>query len=142
MILHKKILETCFITWSNQWLQTLKKQKVQGSISSLQKVKSLSGRWFSVRTENVEKLITGNSVERNCIFLSNRKHYRVLSVFKKSYNNWRHERRGDKNDKMKVHLQLLDNYHCRYHAHEIYTYIYSDSKNLGIYIGHALSINK
>ena len=41
------------------------KQKVQGSILSLQKVQSLSVRWFSVRTENVEKLITGNSVERN-----------------------------------------------------------------------------
>ena len=52
------------------------KQKVQGSLSSLQKVQSLSERWFSVRTENVEKLITGNSVERNCIFfVNNGKHY-------------------------------------------------------------------
>ena len=118
---------------SESMTTNFEKHKVQGSISSLQKVQSLSGRWFSVRTENVE---------RNYIFLKNGKHCRVLSVFKKSYNKYRHERRGDKNDEMKVHLQLLENYHCRHHAHERYTYKCEDSKNLGIYIGHALSINK
>ena len=66
----------------------------------------------------LKKNITGNSVERNCIFLKNGKRYRVLSVFKKAYNKWRHERRGIKNDQMKVHLRLLADYHNRYHAHE------------------------
>ena len=121
---------------------TFEKQSVQGSISSLQKVQSLKGRWFSVRKENVEKIITGESVERNCIFVKNAKFYRVLSVFKKTYNKWRHERRGAKNQKMKVHLQLLGKYHMGFHAHETYTYSCVDSNNLGVYIGHALSINK
>ena len=75
------------------------KQRVEGSISSLQKVQSLQGRWFSVHKDNVEKIITGESVERNCIFVKNAKYYRVLSVFKKTYNKWRHERRGEKNEK-------------------------------------------
>ena len=87
------------------------KQKVQGSISSLQKVQSLQGRWFSVRKENVEKIVNGESVERNFMFVKNGKYYRVLSVFKKTYNKWRHEQRGEKNEKMKVHLQLLGKYH-------------------------------
>ena len=34
---------------------SFEKQKVQGSISSLPKVQSLQGRWFSVREENVKK---------------------------------------------------------------------------------------
>ena len=47
---------------------TFEKEKVHGSISSLQKVQSLKGRWFKVSQENVEQLITGSSVERNCIY--------------------------------------------------------------------------
>ena len=47
---------------------TFKKQKVQGSISSLQKVQSLKGYWFEVSIDNVEKIITGDSVKRNCVY--------------------------------------------------------------------------
>ena len=32
-------------------------QKVHGSITSLQKVQSLQGRWFKVRVDDVEKLL-------------------------------------------------------------------------------------
>ena len=116
--------------------------KVQGSISSLQKVQSLKGRWFKVAQENVEQLITGNSVERNCIYKKDGKFYRVLSIFKKSYNKWRHERQGKTTDKMKVHLQVLEDYHFGYHAHENYYYLCDDSCNLGMYLGHAFGINK
>ena len=73
---------------------TMESNKVQGSISSLQKVQSLKGRWFKVAQENVEQLITGNSVERKCIYQKDGKFYRVLSIFKKIYNKWRHERQG------------------------------------------------
>ena len=67
-------------------------QKVHGSITSLQKVQSLQGCWFKVRIDDVEKIITGNSIERNCIYIKDGKFYCVLSIFKKSYNKWRHER--------------------------------------------------
>ena len=46
---------------------TFEKDKVQGSISSVQKVQSLKGRCFKVSTENVEQLRTVNTVERNCL---------------------------------------------------------------------------
>ena len=58
-------------------------QKVHGSITSLQKVQSLQGRWFKVRIDDVEKIITGNSIERNCIYVKDGNFYRVLSIFKK-----------------------------------------------------------
>ena len=37
-------------------------QKAHGSITSQQKVQSLQGRWFKVRIDDVEKIITGISV--------------------------------------------------------------------------------
>ena len=86
-------------------------QKINGSISSLRKVQSLKGRWFKVRLEDVEQIITGNSVERNCIYSKDGKLYCVLRVFKKSYNKWRYERQGDRNEKLKVHLQELEIFH-------------------------------
>ena len=121
---------------------TFEKHSVDGSISSLQKVKSLQGRWFKVNTKNVEAIGTGTLVERNCIFLKNETYYRVMSVFKKSYNKWRHEKKGNLKDKMKVHLQVLDIYHCAYHANEEYQYVCEDSSNLGTYIGHAIGMRK
>lgn len=118
------------------------KQSVEGSITSLQKVQSLQGRWFKVNTKNVEAIGTGTLIERNCIFLKNGKYYRVMSVFKKSYNKWRHERQGNSKERMKVHLQVLDMYHCAYHAGENYQYVCEDSTNLGVYIGHAVGAHK
>ena len=37
---------------------TFEKDKIQGGISSIQKVQSLKGRWFKVSIENVEQLRT------------------------------------------------------------------------------------
>ena len=88
---------------------TFEKHKVQGSITSLQKVQSLKGRWFKVNIDNVEPINKGNYVEQNCIFLKDGKFYRVLSVFKKTYHKWRYERKGKTNEKKKVHLQVLEN---------------------------------
>ena len=65
----------------------------------------------------------------------------MLSVFKKTYNKWRHERRGERKEKMKVHLQELADFHNRFGAHEAYNYVCENSENLGIYLGHALNIN-
>ena len=116
-------------------------RKVHGSITKLQKIQSLEGRWFKVRLEDVEQIITGNSVERNCIYSKDGKFYRVLSVFKKSYNKWRHERQGDRNEKLKVHLQELEIFHDYYQAELTYNYVCEDSTNLGTYLGHAFNIN-
>ena len=62
--------------------------------------------------------------------------YRVLSVFKKSYNKWRLERSGKRNEKLKIHLQLLDEYHFAYNVRKKYKYICVNSKDIGVYIGH------
>ena len=105
-------------------------------------MQSLKGRWFKVSIENVEQLRTVNTVEQNCLYKKGGKYYRVLSIFKKSYNEWRHELIGKKNEKMKVHLQVIKDYHCGYHADEHYHYICEDSFNLGLYLGHALNIRK
>ena len=51
------------------------KDKVQGSISSIQKVQSLKGRWFKVSIENVEQHRTVNTVERNCLYKKDEKYY-------------------------------------------------------------------
>ena len=52
------------------------------------------------------------------------------------------ERQGKTTDKMKVHLQVLEDYHFGYHAHENYYYICEDSSNLAVYLGHAFGNNK
>ena len=62
-------------------------------------MQSLKGRWFKVSIENVEQLRTVNMVERNCLYKKDGKYYQVLSIFKKSYNKWRHERIGNKKRK-------------------------------------------
>ena len=69
------------------------------------------------------------------------KFYRVLGIFKKSFNKWRHERQGDKNEKLKVHLKVLETFHDNYQVHLGYHYICEDLSNLGTYIGHAININ-
>ena len=43
---------------------------------------------------------------------------------------------------MKVHLQVIEDYHFGYHAHENYYYICEDSCNLGLYLGHVFGIHK
>ena len=127
---------------SQSMCSSFEKNTTQGSISSLQKVQSLKGRWFKVNANNVEQISNGDSVERNSIYFHKGKYYRVLSIFQKTYNKWRHERMGKKNDKMKVHLQVLELYHGGYHAHDQYKYLCEDSHNLGVYIGHAFNYNK
>ena len=69
-------------------------------------------------------------------------HYRVISIFKKTYNKWRYQRRGKTSEKMKVHLQVLEKYHCGYHGDNLYHYECVDSSDLGVYLGHAFNICK
>jgi len=121
---------------------SFEKRSVEGSISPLQKVQSLKGRWFKVNPKNVEAINSGQTIERNCIYLKKGKYFRVMSIFKKSYNKWRHERKGGIKEKMKVHLQVLETYHGAYHAHEGYQYICEELSNLGFYIGHAFGSHK
>ena len=138
----KKNIGKMLYDMSKSMCSTFEKNKVHGSISSLQKVQSLKGRWFKVNTENVEQIIAGNLVERNCLYLKDGMYYRVISIFKKTYNKWRYERIGKTNEKMKVHLQALEKYHCSYHADEFYRYKCVDSSELGVYIGHTFNICK
>ena len=59
-------------------------------------MQSLKGRWFKVKVENVEKVDQGEDIQRDDIYKIKEDNYRVLSVFKKSYNKWRLERSGKK----------------------------------------------
>ena len=75
---------------------SMERKRVDGSITELQKVQSLKGRWFNVKVNNVEDLGDGENIKRDDIYKIYDDHYRVLSVFKKSYNKWRMERYGEK----------------------------------------------
>ena len=46
------------------------------------------------------------------------------------------------NEKLKVNVQVVESYHCTYHAHEQYQYLCLDNRDLGHYVGHAFGINK
>ena len=117
-------------------------KKVNGSTTELRKVQSLKGRWFRVKMANVEKMDDWNTITRDDIYFRDECYYRVLSVYKKSYNKWRLESTGSKKEKMKIHLQLLEKYHGSYHAHQNYEYVCINSKEIGDYVGHAFAINK
>ena len=51
-----------------------------------------------VKVEDVENIDTSDDIIRDDIYRVNDKFYRVLSVFKISYNKWRLERSGKRND--------------------------------------------
>ena len=121
---------------------SMEKTRVDGSTTELQKVQSLKGRWFKVKKENVEKLDHGADIIRDDIYKMKDENYRVLSVFKKSYNKWRLERSGKIGENLKVHLQLLDDFLGWYNVHPTDKYICVNSKDLGKFVGHAFAINK
>ena len=121
---------------------TMEKKRVDGSTTELQKVQSLKGRWFKVKAENVEKYHQGDNISRDDIYMINDDCYRVLSVFKKSYNKWRLERSGSKKEKLKVHLQLLDDFLGWYTVHPTDKYICVNSNDLGQFLGHPFAVNK
>ena len=62
---------------------------------------------------------------------------KMLQCMSESISEWI----GNKKRKMKVHLQVIEDYHCGYHADEHYHYI-CEGFNLGLYLGHALNIRK
>ena len=101
-------------------------------------MQSLKDCWFKVKVENVEKIDQGEDIQRDDIYKINEDNCRVLSVFKKSYNKWRLERSGKKKEKLKVHLQLLDEFLGWYNVHPSDKYICVNSKDLGNFVGHAL----
>ena len=49
---------------------------------------------------------------------------------------------GSTSELWKVQSQLLEKYHCSYHAHQNSDYICFNSKENGDYAGHAFAINK
>ena len=116
---------------------SMEKKRVEGSTTELQKVQSLKGRWFKVKSTSLEDVDGGEFIQQDDIYVVNDKIYRVLSVFKKSYNKWRLERSAKKNDNLKVHLQLLKEYHWKYNVNKKFKYICVHNKDLGKYIGHA-----
>ena len=84
--------------------------KERGSSESLQKAKSLQGRWFCQQKPYV---IVDNAVKRNLIISYGSNIYRVLSVYRKSYNKWRIVESSEKNDStmfhaIRVQTTLLD----------------------------------
>ena len=121
---------------------SMEKKRVDGSTTELQKVQSLKGRWFKVKVADVENIDASDHIIRDDIYRVNDKFYRVLSVFKKSYNKWRLERSGKRNDKLKIHLQLLDKFLEAYNVDKSHKYICVSSTELGMYIGHAFAVNK
>ena len=120
---------------------SMETKRVDGSTTELQKVQSLKGRWFKVKFEDVENIEASKYITRNDLFRMNGKLYRVLSVFKKSYNKWRLERSGTRSEKLKIHLQLLDKFLDSYIVDKSQKYICINSAELGIYIGHAFPVN-
>ena len=120
----------------------MEKKRVDGSTTELQKVQSLKGRWFKVKVEDVEDIDASNNIIRDDIYCVNDKFYRVLSVLKKSYNKWRLERSGKRNEKLKIHPQLLDKFLEAYNVDKSHKYICVNSAELGMYIGHAFAVNK
>ena len=113
------------------------KKRVEGSTTELQKVQSLKGRWFKVKTKSLEDVDGGEFIQRDDLYVVKDKVYRVLSVYKKSYNKWRLERSAKRHDNLKIHLQLLKQFHFKYNVHEKFKYICVNTKDLGKYIGHA-----
>ena len=88
----------------------LKATKTGGSSTSLQKVKSLNQRWFKATKNTIEKLPDTNLLGRDYIFQKGESIYRILSIFKKSYNKWRYETCADEGESVMVHVQELS-YH-------------------------------
>jgi len=110
-----------------------KKKQSKGSITNLQKFKTLNQRWFKATTETMEKLPESNLLERDYIYEKNGVYYRVLTLFKKSYGKWRYEQRQIKGPDLRIHVQELEVFFgafmptTRYHCVK-----YSD---IGDYIG-------
>ena len=95
-----------------------------------------------VKVSDVENIGASNDIIRDDIYCVNDKFYRVLCVFKESYNKWRLERSGKRNEKLKIHLQLLDKFLQAYNIDKSHKYVCINSVDLGMYIGHAFSVNK
>ena len=112
------------------------KKRIVGSTTNLQKVKSLNGRWFQRTKENIEDFSDKNSLERDCIFEKNGKFFRVLSIFKKSYGKWRHERSGCIKEKLKVHVQELKKFQNGFSPEPSYSC--TTSMEIGHYVGHSI----
>ena len=62
-------------------------------------------------------------------------------MFKKSYNKWRLERSGKRNEKLKIHLQILDKFLEVYNVVKSHKYICVNLIELGMYIGHDFAVN-
>ena len=98
------------------------KSKTWGSSTNLQKVKSLTQRWFKASESTIEKLPSKNMLGRDYIFNKHGTCIRILCIFKKSYGKWRFEDNADENDAVMAHVQELgfhfkayiqkNKYHC------------------------------
>ena len=85
----------------------LKATKMGGSSNNLQKVKSLNQRFFKATKNTIEKLPDTNLLGRDYIFQKGESIYRILSIFKKSYNKWRYKTSADEGESVMVHVQEL-----------------------------------
>ena len=78
-------------------------QRLNGSTSDVQKYKSLKGRWWGEsKTIEGSELDEATSLKRGMMFQYNGRTYKILNVFKKSYNKWRLETHGEANKTTKL----------------------------------------
>ena len=96
------------------------KKKSWGSSNRLQKVESLEQQWFQATKDTIEKLPNKIFLSRDYIYLKNSKHYRVHSVFKKSYGKWRFEPHANEGESVMAHVQELATWHDAYQSLENY----------------------
>ena len=98
------------------------KTKTRGSSTMLQKVKSLTQRWFKASESTIEKLPSKNILGRDYIFQRNGTFFRISCIFKKSYGKWHYEDHADENEVMMAHVREFvfhfksyiqqNRYHC------------------------------
>lgn len=80
-------------------------KQTNGSISNLQKCKSLNQRWFNASKETIEKLPETSLLERDYIYEKNGTYYRILTIFTKSYGKWRYQQCHEKGPDMRIHVR-------------------------------------
>ena len=81
------------------------KKQTRGSITNLQKFKTLNQRWFKATNETIEKLPEHNLLERDYINQYNGTYYGIITIFKKCMGNGGINKKGKK--------KLLCAYMCR-----------------------------
>ena len=76
----------------------------RGSITNLQKFKTLNQRWFKATKEAIEKLPEHDILERDYTYEKEGTYYCILIIFTRSYGKRRYEHRVNKNVPSQIHV--------------------------------------